>query len=160
MLAGIFMNPTEEKLIFAATDSFRLSDYVITPKHPVSHSPIIIPKRTAVEISHLMNAEEVKTVEIFVHESQMLVQIGALKMTSRLLSGKFPEYGAFFPKEFQTKTTILRTEFISALREVELVAKSNNKNIRIRSLTEGKVEIFTGDTEVGASSRTLSATTE
>ena len=81
-------------------------------------------------------------------------------MTSRLLSGKFPEYSAFFPKEFQTKSTVLRTEFINALKQVDLVAQKNNHNIRIRSLSEGKIEIFTGDTDMGTSNRTISGTVE
>ena len=42
MLAGIYMNATGEKLIFASTDSFRLSDYSLVPKNPISHQPIII----------------------------------------------------------------------------------------------------------------------
>ncbi len=160
MLAGIYMNATGEKLIFASTDSFRLSDYSLVPKNPISHQPIIIPKRTALELSHLMNTENIKEVEIFTQESQILIHIGAVKMTSRLLSGKFPEYNAFFPKEFQTKSTVLRTEFINALKQVDLVAQKNNHNIRIRSLSEGKIEIFTGDTDMGASNRTISGTVE
>lgn len=81
-------------------------------------------------------------------------------MTSRLLAGKFPEYGAFFPTEFQTKSTVLRSDLINALKQANLVAKDNNNNVRVRSLTEGKVEIFTGDTEKGASNRSVSGTTE
>ncbi len=160
MLAGIYMNASEEKLTFASTDSFRLSDYVFTPKNPTIHAPIIIPKKTASELSHLANSEDIKTVEIYTLDSQMLVQIGAVTMTSRLLAGKFPDYAAFFPKEFQTKSTVLRSELINAIKQVDLVAKKNNHNIRIRSLTEGKIEIFTGDTEHGTSNRSVAATTE
>lgn len=159
MLAGIYMNAREDALIFASTDSFRLSDYTITPKNPIAHPPIIIPRRTAMELSRLIT-EDIKTIEIFTHESQMLVQIGAIRLTSRLLSGKFPDYTAFFPTEHQTRTTVLRTELINALKQVNLVARQNNYNIRIRSSAEGKIEIFTGDTEVGNSHRMLAATVE
>lgn len=75
MLAGIFMNPVGEKIIFASTDSFRLSDFFITPKNPVIHTPIIIPKKTADELSRLINQENIKEVEIFTHESQMFANI-------------------------------------------------------------------------------------
>lgn len=160
MLAGIFMNPTEEKLIFASTDSFRLSDYFIRPKNPISHPPIIIPKKTATELSHLINQDNIDEVEIFTHETQMFVNIGNIKLTSRLLSGKFPEYNNFFPKEYNTRTTVLRSEFINALRQVNLVASKNNFNTRIRSNSDGRVEIFTGDTEIGASNRMVMGTIE
>ena len=159
MLAGIYMRTEGKDLIFASTDSFRLSDLHIEPKHPVDHPPIIIPARTAMELSRLIT-DDVKNIEIYTHETQMLVQIGAIRMTSRLLSGKFPDYSGFFPKEFQTRSTVLRSELINAIKQVNLVARQNNYNTRIRSLHDGKIEIFTGDTEVGASTRTVTATVE
>lgn len=161
MLAWIYMNPTEDKLIFASTDSFRLSDYHIIPSNIINHSPIIIPKQTATEISRLINSEnENQDITIHTQESQMLIKIENIKLTSRLLSGKFPDYQNFFPKEYQTKTTLLRTEFINALKQVNLIAKSNNSNIRIRSLSEWKIEIFTWDTEIWNSNRIITATVE
>ena len=159
MLAGIYMHSTEEKLIFASTDSFRLSDYQITDAHTVNHPPIIIPKKTAIELGRLIS-DDIKEVKIFTHESQMFIHIGAIRLTSRLLSGRFPDYNAFFPKEHNTRTTVLRTDFINALKQVSLISSGNNFNTRIRSLAEGRIEIFTGDTELGASHRTLSATVE
>lgn len=159
MLAGIYMHNDGDGLSFASTDSYRLSNYHIKPKHPVEHTPIIIPAKTAMEISRLIN-EDIQSINIYTHESQMLLQIGSVRITSRLLSGKFPDYAAFFPKESQTKSTILRSELITALKQVNLVASKNNYHTRIRSLHEGKVEVFTGDTEIGASIRTLPATVE
>lgn len=159
MLAGIYVRSENEELIFASTDSYRLSDFHIQPKHPVSHVPIIIPSRTAMEISRL-STEDVKDIKMYTHESQILLQIGSVRITSRLLSGKFPDYNNFFPKEHQTKSTLLRSDFINAIKQVNLVASKNKNHIRIRSYSEGKIEIFTGDTEIGASTRTISATVE
>lgn len=161
MLAGIFMNPKEEKLIFASTDSFRLSDYHIIPSTTINHHPIIIPKQTAQEISRLINVEnENENITIHTNESQMMVEIWSVKLTSRLLSGKFPDYQNFFPKEYQTKTILLRSEFINALKQVNLIAKDNNSNIKIRSFSEWKIDIFTWDTEKWNSNRTIVATVE
>lgn len=159
MLAGIFINPQEDKIIFASTDSFRLSDYHFTPKHPVLHSAIILPKKTALELSRLMN-ENIQDIKMYTEDSQILIEIGDIRLTSRLLAGKFPEYSNFFPKEFQTRTTVLRSEFINAIKQVDLVAKNDNHNIRIRSLSDNQIQIFTGETEIGNSERFLSATVE
>lgn len=159
MLAGIYMRSEWDELIFASTDSFRLSDFHIKPKHAVEHVPIIIPARTAMELARLIT-DDIEDIEIYTHESQMLVQIWPSRLTSRLLSGKFPDYSGFFPKEFQTKTTVLRNDLINALKQVNLVARQNNYNTRIRSLHDGHIDIFTGDTEIGASTRTVSATVE
>lgn len=50
------------ELIFASTDSFRLSEFRIQPKIAVSHTPIIIPEKAANDF-RLLN-DDVKTVEI------------------------------------------------------------------------------------------------
>ncbi len=159
MLAGIYIRSEENKLIFASTDSFRLSDLTIFMKEPISFSPIIIPSRTANEISKLTD-ETVKNIELHIHESQIRIQIDKIRITSRLLSGKFPDYAGFFPDEYQTKTTLLRNDLTNALRQVNLIAQQNNYNTRLRSEIDGKVEIFTGDTEVGNSSLTITGATE
>lgn len=159
MLAGIYMRSVGDDLIFASTDSFRLSEFRLKPKHAVSHTPIIIPEKAANEISRLIS-DDVNTIELFAHETQLLAQIGKIRLTSRLLAGKFPDYEAFFPAEWNSKSTLLRNELVNALKQANLVARQNNFNTRIRSKHEGVIEVSTGDTEVGASLISLSGSVE
>ncbi len=159
MLAGIYMRSIDGELIFASTDSFRLSEFRIRPEHSVSHTPIIIPEKTASELSRLLT-DDIAMIEICTHESQLLATIGPVRLTSRLLSGKFPDYEAFFPSEFRSKSVVLRSELINALKQANLVARQNNYNTRIRSKYEGKIEVSTGDTEIGASLASLSGSVE
>lgn len=158
-LAGIYMRNKEDSLHFASTDSFRLSEFRIATEEKWNQNPIIIPERAAAELSRLIN-DETKKVEIYAYESQLLVIIWSIRLTSRLLSGKFPDYEAFFPSEWKSKSTILRSEFINALKQANLVARQNNYNTKIRSNLEGTIEISTGDTEIGASSISISGSVE
>ncbi len=159
MLAGIYMRSVNDELIFASTDSFRLSEFRIKPENPVSHTPIIIPEKAANELSRLLT-DDIKTVEICTHESQLLAIIGPVRLTSRLLAGKFPDYESFFPVEYRSKSVVLRSEFMTALKQANLVARQNNYNTRIRSKHEGKIEVSTGDTEIGASLASISGSVE
>jgi DNA polymerase-3 subunit beta len=159
MLAGIYIRSIGNELIFASTDSFRLSEFRIMGTEPVALTPIIIPEKAANELSRLLT-DDIKTVEICTHESQLLATIGAVRLTSRLLSGKFPDYESFFPTEFRSKSVVLRSEFSNALKQANLVARQNNYNTRIRSKHEWKVEVSTGDTEIGASLASLSGSVE
>ncbi len=158
-LAGIYMRSKDGVLYFASTDSFRLSEFRITTETNTTQSEIIIPERAAAELSHLIN-EDTKVVELFTYESQLLVVLGPIRLTSRLLSGKFPDYESFFPSEYKSKSTVLRSEFINALKQANLVARQNNYNTKIRSKHEGSIEIYTGDTEIGASSISISGSVE
>ena len=116
----------------ASTDSFRLSEITLDTGSNVDQTPIIIPEKAAAELARLMN-EESKNIEIYTHESQLLVILGSIRLTSRLLSGKFPDYENFFPSEYRTKSTVLRAELTNALKQANLVARQNNYNTRIRS---------------------------
>lgn len=135
MLAGIYMRSVGDQLIFASTDSFRLSEFRIIPEISVSHAPIIIPEKTASEVSRLLS-DDIKTIEVYTHESQFLACIGKVRITSRLLAGKFPDYEAFFPSEYKSKSVVLRSELVNALKQANLVARQNNYNTRIRSKHE------------------------
>ncbi|MDD2693489.1 MAG: DNA polymerase III subunit beta [Candidatus Gracilibacteria bacterium] len=160
VLAGIYLKPTEDALIFASTDSFRLSELRVAGNGN-NATPVIIPKKTAQELLRIVNEEgESNAIELYFHENQLLAVRGNIRLSSRLLSGKFPEYDGFFPKEHSTKTTLLRNDLTTSLKQANLVARENNYNTRIRSKHEGVVEISTGDTEVGASSISLTGSVE
>ncbi len=155
------MKPTKEKLIFASTDSFRLSEFTVTTASGTDGVAVIIPKKTAAELARIVSDEEEKLpIELYFHENQLLAIRGNVRLSSRLLSGKFPDYDGFFPKEWATKSVILRSDLQSSLKQASLVARENNYNTRIRSKHEGVVEISTGDTEVGASSISVSGSVE
>lgn len=159
MLAGIYIRWIDNSLIFASTDSFRLSEFRVESETSEFRAPIILPEKTANELKWLIN-DETKSIEIYTHESQILIVIGSIRLTSRLLSGKFPDYEAFFPREFQSKSTVMRAELINALKQANLISRQNNYNTRIRSKHEGIIDISTGDTEVGASSISIAGSVE
>ena len=158
-LAGVLVSLTDKDVTFASTDSFRLSEFVLAHganvEKPVS---IIIPSRTAQELSKLI--PEDGRAEIFVSDKQLLAVVGEIRVFSRLLSGHFPDYRAFFPKGWRTRGTALRAELVHALKQVSLISRENNYNTRIRFEAETGVTLDTGDTEVGAGRVRVKATVE
>lgn len=161
VLAGIFLKPTPTGLIFASTDSFRLSECIVKTELPNPSNSVIIPKKTAQELSRIVADEDGSPqIELYFHESQLLAIRGNIRISSRLLSGKFPEYEAFFPIEYKTKSTVLRSDLMTSLKQSNLVARENNYHTRIRSKHEGIIEISTGDTEIGASNISLRSSVE
>jgi DNA polymerase III subunit beta len=161
VLAWVLLKPTSEVLAFASTDSFRLSEFTVKVSWGAELPPVIIPKKTAAELARMVSDEEEKMpIELYFHENQLLAVRWNVRLSSRLLSGKFPDYEGFFPKEWNSRSTVLRSDLMTALRQANLVARENNYNTRIRSLHEGKIEITTGDTEVWASNISVSASVE
>ncbi len=160
MLAGIFIKTSRDGAAFASTDSFRLSEYRVYKENAANlDTSIIIPEKTAMELGRIINDNNSK-VELYIHENQLLVVYESIKLSSRLLSGRFPDYEGFFPKKHNTKWVVLRNELINAVKQVNLVARENNYNTRLRFNPEWKLEFSTGDTEVGASQIALNASIE
>lgn len=81
-------------------------------------------------------------------------------MYSRLLNGHFPDYRNFFPKGYATKGVVLRTDLIQALKRMNLITRENNYNTRIAFRAESGLELFTGDTEIGAGRIAIPASIE
>jgi DNA polymerase-3 subunit beta len=101
-LAGIYLALKDKNAIFASTDSFRLSEYILINSVQSNDSTaIIIPSKTAMELSRIL--PENIPVELFLSENQFLVVFGTIKVFSRLLNGHFPDYTNFFPKGYATK---------------------------------------------------------
>lgn len=101
-LAGIYLSLKEKNATFASTDSFRLSEFILSDGVNATESvSIIVPKKTAMELGRIL--PENAPVELFLSENQFLVVFGNIKVFSRLLNGHFPDYRNFFPKGYSTK---------------------------------------------------------
>ncbi|MDP2104309.1 MAG: DNA polymerase III subunit beta, partial [Candidatus Gracilibacteria bacterium] len=158
-LAGVYLSLKEKTATFASTDSFRLSEFILSGAVNVTESvSIIIPKKTAMELGRIL--PENAPVELFLSENQFLVVFGNIKVFSRLLNGHFPDYRNFFPKGYSTKGVVLRNDLIIALKRANLITKENNYNTRIAFHSESGLEISTGDTEIGAGNIRIAASVE
>lgn len=160
-LTGVCFIFSEKSLTLAATDSFRLSKEVIELEKPLpttflesvqSLGSVILPAGTLSELSRSVHENE-KTLLFTLEENQAFLDLEGIRIISRLITGKFPEYERIIPKEFSFRAFLNRNEFLRALRiagifaseeiAVELDAESNV--VRVESASGGvgeqKVEI-------------------
>lgn len=148
-LAWIFLNITEDEIVFASTDSYRLSEYKtknsVNIQKPIA---IIIPQKTAHELSRILPDNSI--VELVVSENQILFVFDNIRLYSRLLNGHFPNHKAFFPKWYSTKWVVLRSDLMMALKRINLISKENNYNARMQFNSDTWIEISTWDTEIWA----------
>lgn len=158
-LAWIYISMKDWDIVFASTDSFRLSEFKIEWwANKDDNLSIILPAKTAIELSRIVwdNWE----IECFISENQFLACFWNIKLFSRLLNWHFPDYKAFFPKSHSTKWIVLRWELIQALKRINLISKENNYNTRLKFSIEEWMELSTGDTEVWAGRVLIQASVE
>lgn len=147
-LAGIFINIDGKIAKFATTDSFRMSEYKTALSSDIQGSfSQIIPSRTAFELKSLL--EEKQDIKIIVGDNQIGFFFWNTKFYSRLLNGKFPDYEAFFPNHFNTKTILNRFDLISGLKKINLLSRENNYSIKMSLSNETGILIETSQTQSG-----------
>lgn len=153
-LAGLAVNIRANEVIFASTDSFRLSEHKAILSDAVSNDfSQIIPSKTASQIkSILSDSEDVKIVS---GDNQVAFFSGNTKIFSRLLNGKFPDYKSFFPTTFSTKAEVNRSDLMGALKKINLVSRENNYSIKMSLSASRGVELETSETQIGEGDVTL-----
>ncbi len=152
-LNGALMVLKPESIIMVATDGHRLAhiERPGTAFEGVSGEiKTLIPKKAMAEIASLLSASDVEFVEFAKDESTLFFRIGGRLLTSRQLTGQFPNYEAVLPKE-NTKIISMRSEELSAaIQRVAQFADERSGAIRIR-LEKGELRISSSSTETGES---------
>jgi DNA polymerase-3 subunit beta len=125
VLTGVLLEVSREGVTIVATDSYRLAvrDLVATA---AGEAKAIVPERALSEAGRAAQAIEKGEVEVFVDESQVSFQTGALTLTSRLIEGEFPNYRQLLPEKYESRLTVSRQQLIDAVRRVGLLARENS----------------------------------
>ncbi len=150
-LAGINCKIGLRSVRLAATDTFRLAEKTIPlaraqeQKQGQPEFSCILPQRIAGEISRILDGEE--EILIGLGDNQALIECPGMKITSRLIEGNFPEYGAIIPNQFGTTCFLKRAELLQAVRSSGIFA-SKLQDVTL-SFTQSACEISSANQEIG-----------
>lgn len=167
-ISGVFMNFSENSLVFAATDSFRLAEKITILKSNNSSQQgqkIIIPTKTLQELQRILNSikddmevETIKNIEIYVSENQILFVVGNIEIVSRLIEGQYPDYKQIIPQKFSTSIEISTNELIQAIKASSLFSRSNIYDVILSFSSEkNEVIIQASNTQVGENRSVITA---
>ncbi len=122
-LAGVNFLASGGILRLAATDTFRLAEAVsVLPKKGEKDSfSFILPQRTSQEIARTCGDEDGE-VSIIFGENQVEFGTPSLRIISRLIEGRFPDYAAIIPKKFETSCFLNRKELLDVARAASIFA--------------------------------------
>lgn len=149
-LNGVLIRFFEDCLIFASTDSFRLSEVKVKLEKKdikdeylvfIKNNPsVILPAMALMEIQKVFEKGEI---EFKVDQNQFFIQNKEAKIVSRLIDGNYPEYQQILPEKYETVIKINKNELVSALKIAFLVAGSQNGEVSIRNKEDKKGIILT-----------------
>ena len=158
-LAWLYVNIKNNEIIFASTDSFRLSEYkIILNSNVWTTFSEIIPSKTASQIKSILDNND--DVQIISGDNQITFLSWNTKIYSRLLNGKFIDYEIFFPVSFSTKAEVNRVDLIQALRKINLISRENNYSIKMILSLSKWIELESSETQIWEWNVTLTSAIE
>ncbi|MBI2627046.1 MAG: DNA polymerase III subunit beta [Parcubacteria group bacterium] len=144
-ISGIFMKSLEKKLVFAATDSFRLAESQI-PGTGGSLITCIIPRFTASEATRLCS-EVSEEINILVSENQIQFKSESGELISKLTEGRYPDYQKIIPQSFVSVNKYQTQNLIQTIKAVSIF--TNNINEVTMKRTNKQTEFFTKNSDKG-----------
>jgi len=151
-LNGALLVLKPESLTMVATDGHRLAHVEHNgTKLPVSGElKVLVPKKAMAELSTLLNSTDAQTVEFAKDESTLFFRIGGRLLTSRQLTGQFPNYEAVLPRENNKFVTVHCDELSAAIQRVAQFADERSNAIRMR-VEKNELKVSSSNTETGES---------
>jgi DNA polymerase-3 subunit beta len=153
-LNGALMVLKPESITMVATDGHRLAHVERAGEKFDGVSgelKTLVPKKCMDELRTLVDAaEEVETIEFAKDESTLFFRIGPRLLTSRQLTGQFPNYEAVLPKD-NSKSILLHGEDLgAAISRVAQFADERSRAVRLK-LEKGELKLSASSTETGES---------
>jgi DNA polymerase-3 subunit beta len=164
-LNGALLILKPESLAMVATDGHRLAHIEKQGENlgsiPGGEKKTLIPRKALAELQSLLADVDPKDkdqakVEFADDENQLFFRIGKRVLTSRKLTGQFPNYEAVLPRD-NNKFIIVKSEDLSgSIQRVAQFADERSGAIKIR-LEQNELRISSSSTESGESEDTIEA---
>src|ERR671936_336776 len=151
VLTGVLMRFEPGKLVMAATDSYRLSVKETPVAGTLPELEAIVPARALGELARIAQAGD--SIELGVHENQVVFGTGDAWLTTRRIDGQFPNYKQLVPETFEHEVALPRDELLDVVRRVSVMAQRNSP-LRLR-FAEGELTVSAQTQDVGEARESL-----
>jgi DNA polymerase III subunit beta len=164
LLTGVLFAAEGDGTRLVATDSYRLALRDLPGTGPLSGGvdQILIPARALTELQRLLptasakEGDEHSGVGVSVSELDATFAVNGVRLTTRLLDGRFPDYRQLIPPGYPNSLRVSRDALLDALRRVRLLVRDNTTPVRL-SMRSGSVELTVVSQEVGHASEDVDA---
>ncbi|HEY3808745.1 MAG TPA: DNA polymerase III subunit beta [Steroidobacteraceae bacterium] len=129
-LNGTLLETDGQSLRAVATDGHRLSWCEVPIEGKLRELlQIILPRKGVLELQRLLDGEG--DIEIGIGTNHIRVQIGEVRFTSKLIDGKFPEYGRVIPAQPPRIMTAPREAMRATLQRTSILSNEKYRGVRL-----------------------------
>ena len=128
-LNGLLLETQERTLRAVATDGHRLALCEMTLGEATRAAQVIVPRKAILELQRILGTGG--QIELAIGTNHVRAQIGDIRFTSKLIDGRFPEYGRVIP-ESPSKIALADRELLrQALQRTAILSNEKYRGIRV-----------------------------
>ena len=133
-LNGIYLHLTEAHgrnfLTGVATDSHRLSSSSLEIKNVDEFNSLILPRKTVFQLCSLLT-ETSDELKMQTSENKIKFTLGKIKLISKVIDGKFPDYKKVVPANNDKTLTVSSKDFINSIERVASVSLDRKEGVKL-----------------------------
>lgn len=152
-LNGALLVLKAESIAMVATDGHRLSFVEKSNENLAGISGekrVLIPRKALQELQQLLSSSDSDAIEFADDEHNLFFRVGHRTLSSRKLTGQFPNFEAVMPRDNSKFAVVRSSELGSAIQRVAQFADERSGAIRMR-LEGNELRISSSSTESGES---------
>jgi DNA polymerase III subunit beta len=154
ILTGVLLAAEGTGLRLVATDSYRLAVRDLPGTSVLEgDEQVLVPSSALRELSRLLGGASEVTIRV--GERHVSFETGAVRLTTRLIEGEFPNYRGLIPANNPNRLTVGRDALYEGVRRVKLLAKEATP-VRLAMAAES-LELITINQDLGQAHEQLDA---
>lgn len=131
VMSGVFFELTPDDITCVATDAHKLVRYKRTDFNATESASYIMPKKPLNQLKNILSSVE-GMISIEYNQTNAVFTFENIKMTCRLIDGKYPNYEAVIPTDNPHKLTIDRLSLLNSIRRVAIFANQSTHQVRFK----------------------------
>ena len=158
-LNGIFLHLTESNgrnfLTGVATDSHRLSSSSLEVTNASDFNSLILPRKTVFQLCSLLT-ESPDQLKMQTSENKIKFTLGKMKLISKVIDGKFPDYKKVVPTTNDKTLLISSKDFINSIERVASVSLDRKEGVKL-AINKDNVQLSVNSANSGEGNEKIKA---
>ncbi len=144
-LNGLLIEVNGSKLSVVGTDGHRLSFTSTELTQSYEKQEFILPRKTVIELIKLLDDSE-HDVNIEMSQAQVNFSFGDIRLISKVIDGKFPDYNRVIPTGHQNSFVADRVAILTAMQRASILSNEKYRGIRM-VLSENSLSMISTNSE-------------
>ena len=128
-LNGLLLLVDTGKLTLVATDGHRLAHIATRLEGSLPRAEAIVPRKAVLELVKLLGDTD-DVVELHIQQNQVRCHFGDVDLVSKVVDGKFPDFGRVIPSNPPSHFEISRTDLQQALQRASILSNEKFRGVR------------------------------